>query len=119
MGPKQSQLKNLILCRMWKARGPCQPRLIPTQLRQQSQKKFFDQGLKLYEQYNYQEALANFDKAIAANPANFKVYTAKGITLCLEGGYRDGMALIQKTLDMNPGYVPAFYDMAMGVQTAK
>lgn len=75
--------------------------------------KFFDQGLKLYEQYNYQEAIANFDKAIAANPANFKVYTAKGIALCFEGDYKGGMALIQKTLDMNPSYVPAFYDMAM------
>lgn len=75
--------------------------------------EFFDQGLKLYEQYNYQEAVVNFDKAIAANPANFKVYTAKGIALCFEGDYTVGMALIQKTLDMNPGYVPAFYDMAM------
>lgn len=75
--------------------------------------KFFDQGLKLYEQYNYQEAIVIFDKAIAANPANFKVYTAKGIALCFEGDYKGGMVLIQKTLDMNPGYVPAFYDMAM------
>jgi len=75
--------------------------------------KFFHQGLKLYEEYNYQEAIANYDKAIAANPANFKVYTAKGIALCFEGDYRGGMALIQKSLDMNPGYVPAFYDMAM------
>lgn len=75
--------------------------------------KFFEQGLKLYEQYNYQEAVFNFDKAITANPANFKVYTAKGIALCFEGDYKGGMALIQKTLDMNPGYVPAFYDMAM------
>jgi tetratricopeptide (TPR) repeat protein len=75
--------------------------------------RFFDQGLKLYEQYNYQEAVANFDQAIAANPANFKVYTAKGIALCFEGDYKGGMALIQKTLDMKPDYVPAFYDMAM------
>ena len=75
--------------------------------------EFFDQGLKLYEKYNYQEAVANFDKAIAANPANFKVYTAKGIALCFEGDYKGGIALIQRTLDMNPDYVPAFYDMAM------
>ncbi|MDR3563217.1 MAG: tetratricopeptide repeat protein [Negativicutes bacterium] len=76
--------------------------------------KLFAQGLKLYESYNYREAVASFDKAIAANPANFKIYTAKGIALCFEGDYQGGMALIQKTLDMNPGYVPAFYDMAMG-----
>jgi len=75
--------------------------------------KFFTQGLRLYEQYNYQEAVANYDKAIAANPANYKVYTAKGIALCFEDDYVSGMALIQKTLAMNPDFVPAFYDMAM------
>jgi tetratricopeptide (TPR) repeat protein len=75
--------------------------------------KFFDQGLKLYEQYEYREAVASFDKAIAADPANTKVYTAKGIALCFEGDYAGGIALIQKTLDSKPGYVPALYDMAM------
>ena len=74
---------------------------------------FFEQGLKFYEQYNYREANVRFDQAIAANPANFKVYTAKGIALCFEGNYQDGIAMIQKTLDMKPDYVPAFYDMAM------
>jgi tetratricopeptide (TPR) repeat protein len=75
--------------------------------------KYFQLGLKAYEQYKYQEAASNYDKAIAANPANYKVYTAKGIDLCFEEDYQGGMALIQKTLAMNPDYVPAFYDMAM------
>ena len=75
--------------------------------------EFFNQGVKLYQEYDYPKAIASFDKAIAADPANYKVYTAKGIALCFEGDYKGGMALIQKTLDMNPGYVPAFYDLAM------
>lgn len=75
--------------------------------------KHFQQGLKLYEEYEYSDAIAEYDKAITDNPANFRVYTAKGIALCFQGDYKGGMALIQKTLDMNPGYVPAFYDMAM------
>ena len=89
--------------------------VVPTvdQVQVAESEKFFNQGLRLYEQYNYQEAEASFNKAIDANPANYKVYTAKGIALCFEGDYSGGMALIQKTLDMNPGYVPAFYDMAM------
>jgi len=90
---------------------PAAPKTDPVKAAESEE--FFNQGLKLYEQYHYQEAVADFDKAIAANPANFKVYTAKGIALCYEDDYRGGMALIQKTLDMNPGYVPAFYDMAM------
>lgn len=75
--------------------------------------RFFAQGLKLYEQYQYGEAAASLDKAIAADPGNYKVYTAKGIALCFDGDYAGGIALIQKTLDMKPGYVPALYDMAM------
>jgi tetratricopeptide (TPR) repeat protein len=79
----------------------------------------FDQGLKLYEQYQYQEAVTSFDKAIAANPANYKAYTSKGIALCFEGNYQAGMELIQKTLDIKPDYVPAFYDMAMAYKLQK
>lgn len=75
--------------------------------------KFFASGRKLYEQYEYRAAVAEYDRAIAADPANYKVYTAKGIALCFEGDYKGGMALIRKTLDMRPDYVPAFYDMAM------
>lgn len=74
---------------------------------------YFNMGLKSYEQYNYREAIAGFDKAIAANPDNYKAFSAKGIALCFEGDYKGGIALIQKTLDINPNYVPAFYDMAM------
>lgn len=75
--------------------------------------EFFQRGLHDYEQYNYKQAIANFDQAIAADSANFKVYTAKGITLCFMGDYQGGMVLIQKTLALKPDYVPAFYDMAM------
>lgn len=76
--------------------------------------QFLQQGLKLYEQYKYQEAITAYDKAIEANPDNYKVYTAKGIAVCFQGNYPAGMALIEKTLAMKPDYVPAFYDMAMG-----
>lgn len=75
--------------------------------------QFYEQGLKLYQQYKYQEAVTAFDKAIASNPDNFKIYTAKGITVCFQGNYQAGKALIEKTLAMKPDYVPAFYDMAM------
>lgn len=90
---------------------PAAPQLEPAKAAESE--RFFVQGLKLYEQYQYGEAAASFDKAIAADPGNYKVYTAKGIALCFDGDYAGGIALIQKTLDMKPGYVPALYDMAM------
>ncbi len=70
-------------------------------------------GLAHYEQNDYPAAIAAYDRAIAADPANHKTYTAKGIALCFQGDCRGGQALIQKTLAMRPDYVPAFYDMAM------
>lgn len=75
--------------------------------------QYFEQGLQLYEQYKYQEAVSAFDKAIAANPDNYKIYSAQGIAICFQGNYPAGMLLIEKTLAMQPDYVPAFYDMAM------
>jgi len=81
--------------------------------------RFYDQGLQLYQQYKYPEAVAAFDKAIAANPDNYKVYTSKGIALCFEGKYPEGMEMIQKTLNIKPDYVPAFYDMAMAYKLQK
>lgn len=75
--------------------------------------QWFAQGLQLYEQGQYNEAVKTFDKAIAADPSNYKVYTAKGITLAFQGNYPAGIALIEKTLELKPDYVPAFYDMAM------
>lgn len=75
--------------------------------------QYFEQGLELYEQYKYQDAVTAFDKAIAANPDNYKIYSAQGIAICFQGNYPAGMLLIEKTLAMQPDYVPAYYDMAM------
>ena len=90
-----------------------QPSFTVNQAQAAESEDFYNKGLKLYGQYEYQGAIANYDRAIAAHPANYKVYTAKGIALCFEGDYKGGMALIEKTLETKPDYVPAFYDMAM------
>jgi len=75
--------------------------------------QYYQQGLKLYQQYKYQEAVNVFDKAIIADPDNYKVYAAQGIAICFQGNYKAGMALIEKSLSMQPDYIPAFYNMAM------
>lgn len=90
---------------------PAVPRIDPAKVAESD--KFLTEGLKYYEVYEYRKAVTAFDNAIAANPENYKVYTAKGIALCFAEDYQAGMALIQKTLAMKPDYVPAFYDMAM------
>lgn len=75
--------------------------------------RWFAQGLQFYEQSQYKAAVNAFDQAIAADPSNYKVYTAKGIALSFQGNYQQGMALIEKTLELKPDYLPAYYDMAM------
>lgn len=81
--------------------------------------QWFAQGLQFYEQGQYKEAVKSLDKAIAADPSNYKVYTAKGIALAFQGDYPAGIALIEKTLQLKPDYVPAFYDMAMAYKLQK
>ncbi|MEA4924463.1 MAG: tetratricopeptide repeat protein [Syntrophomonadaceae bacterium] len=75
--------------------------------------QYYEQGLQLYQQYKYPEAIIAFDQAIGISPENYKVYAAKGITLCFQGDYTGGKALIEKTLALQPDFLPAFYDMAM------
>ncbi|MCX5779300.1 MAG: tetratricopeptide repeat protein [Firmicutes bacterium] len=81
--------------------------------------QWLDQGLQFYEQGQYKAAVNAFDNAITSDPSNYKVYTAKGITLAFQGSYPAGIALIEKTLELKPDYVPAYYDMAMAYKLQK
>lgn len=81
--------------------------------------KYFSRGLGQYEEGQYPEAVRSFDQAIALDPNNYKVYTAKGIALCFAGDHQLGVALIQKTLEMQPDYLPACYDMAIACKLQK
>lgn len=78
-----------------------------------------DKGYEEYNQFNYDNAIAYFDKAISADNNNYKAYTGKGIALCFEGMYSTGMPLIQKTIDLRSDYAYGYYSMAMAYKLQK
>lgn len=78
------------------------------------------QGLNAYQQFEYDKAIALYDKAIDADHNNYKAYSGKGIAMAMRGNatgnkadVSSGIAYIQKALSLYPDYVPTFYDLAL------
>lgn len=78
----------------------------------EASEKHFSEGLHFYQAFDYEKAIAAYDKAIAADSHNYKAYSGKGVAQCMSGN-TEGIRLIQKALQMKPDYVPAFYDLAL------
>ena len=82
--------------------------------------RFCQEGLAAYSRFEYDAAIAAYDKAIQADGRNYHALSGKGVALAMRGnetGSRqdvaEGIASIQKALALQPDYVPAFYDLAL------
>lgn len=82
--------------------------------------KLFQEGLHYYEAFDYEKAIASYNKAISVDGNNYKAWSGKGIAMAMRGNstgsqkdVADGTAFIQKALSINPNYVPSFYDLAL------
>ncbi len=78
------------------------------------------QGLAAYQQFDYDAAIAAYDKALDADRSNYKALSGKGVAMAMRGNatgntgdVSGGIALIQQALAIAPDYVPAFYDQAL------
>ena len=82
--------------------------------------RFCQEGLAAYGRFEYDAAIAAYDKAIQADGRNYQALSGKGVALAMRGNetgshqdVADGIASIQKALALQPDYVPAFYDLAL------
>lgn len=82
--------------------------------------KTYTEGQQAYQQYDYDKAIALYDKALDEDSNNYKAYSGKGIAMAMRGNSTGnkkdvtlGIAFIQKALSLYPDYVPGFYDLAM------
>lgn len=80
---------------------------------------YYEQGLKIYYEYRYDEAIKYFDKSIKADPNCYKALNGKGIALCFKGIYVEGMELIEKALKIKPDFAYANFNMAMAYKLQK
>lgn len=91
----------------------------PPQISPQS-KEWADKGLAAYQEYNYQEAIANYNKAIEIDPNNYNALSGEGVALAMRGNANGkkadvaaGIDLIKKALELAPDDVASFYNLAL------
>lgn len=97
-----------------------QPETSSAPLIKAESEEFCKEGMAAYSRFEYDAAIAAYDKAIQADKNNYQALSGKGIALAMRGNNSGsksdvaaGIAAIQKALAIWPNYVPAFYDLAL------
>lgn len=78
----------------------------------------YEQGLKLYYQRQFPEALIFFNQALQIDPLCYEALNAKGAALAFQGNYDQGLALIKQALDLNPSFVYANFNQGLAYELA-
>ncbi len=78
----------------------------------------YEQGLDLYYEKNFSEALNLFNKALAIDPACYQALNAKGATLAFQGKYDEGLTLIKQALALKPDFVYGHFNLGLANELA-
>jgi len=78
----------------------------------------YEQGLKLYYQRKFPEALDLFNQALQIDALCYEALNAKGATLAFQGYHDQGLALIKQALDLNPSFVYAHFNQGLAFELA-
>jgi len=92
--------------------------LLPLHVSDSKALALYDQGLKLYYQSQFPEALVLFNQALAIDVQCYEALNAKGATLAFQGYYDQGLALIQQALDLNPLFVYGHFNRGLANELA-
>ena len=92
--------------------------LLPLHVSESKALVLYDQGLKLYYQRQFPEALVFFNQALAIDVQCYEALNAKGATLAFQGRYDQGLALIQHALDLNPLFVYGYFNRGLANELA-
>jgi tetratricopeptide (TPR) repeat protein len=77
------------------------------------QPNFSEQGMKALDQKNYQQAVDNFTRAIAATPSDYTLHFNLALAYSLEGKDADAIPEYKKTLELKPDLYQA--DLNLGI----
>ncbi|MGD0152319.1 MAG: tetratricopeptide repeat protein [Thermacetogeniaceae bacterium] len=84
--------------------------------RQAELDRLYQQGYEYYRQRQYQDAVATLDLVIADGPGYYQAYTIKGIALCFDGHFDEGMKSIDQALKLKPDYGSARFNKALAYE---
>lgn len=77
-------------------------------------------GLAAYQQFDYDAAIAAYDKAIELDKNNYNAFSGKGVALAMRGNAvsskadaEEGIQLIKKALAIAPDDTASFYNLAL------
>jgi len=74
---------------------------------------FFQQGRDAANRGNYDEALADFNRALRQNPSSAGVYCAIGIVYANKKMYQDAVTNLKKAIELDPDKAIAYYVLGM------
>lgn len=93
--------------------------LLPLHISDSKALVLYDQGLRLYYQRKFPEALVLFNQALAIDAQCYEALNAKGATLAFQGHYEQGLALIQQALALNPSFVYGHFNLGLANELAR
>ncbi len=71
-----------------------------------------NRGIAYADMKEYDQAIADYNKAIELNPRNFFAYNNRGIAYFYKGRYDQAIADYNKSIEINPKYDIVYYNMA-------
>ncbi len=72
--------------------------------------EYYNQGLSLYDQEKYSEAIPYFDKALEINPNYKEAWLYKGLSLDDLGRYSEAITYYDKAISIDPNYIIPWYN---------
>jgi outer membrane protein OmpA-like peptidoglycan-associated protein/tetratricopeptide (TPR) repeat protein len=76
--------------------------------------KFYEEGLKFYQSYQHEKALAELQKCIKEDAAFIEAYLAMGQLLAEKNKLSDAENAYKKAIEINPNFFPrAFYELGL------
>jgi len=82
-------------------------------LTMQNAANYYNEGLNLYNQGKYDEAIAKFDSALEIDPNNKEAYYLKGSSLDKIGRYSEAIASFDKAITIDPNYALAWQNKGL------
>ncbi|RNC28833.1 MAG: Photosystem I assembly protein Ycf3 [Candidatus Dichloromethanomonas elyunquensis] len=95
-----------------------QPNSPPVQKESSQALTYYEQGLKLYYQRNFSQALSLFDKALILDPNCYQALNGKGAAYAFQGRYSEGLNLIREALRIKPDFEYGCFNLGLANELA-